>query len=31
MEEIHARIVELPIRYKAVIASKGFPYKSKLW
>jgi hypothetical protein len=31
MKQIRARIAELPIRYKAIIASNGFPYKSTLW
>jgi transposase len=31
IKEIRARITELRIRYKAVIASNGFPYNSKLW
>jgi len=31
LAEIRVRIVELPDRYKAIVASNGFPFKSKLW
>jgi DDE superfamily endonuclease len=31
MDEIRARIAELPLRYNKVIERDGFPFKSKLW
>jgi transposase len=31
MDEIHARIAEMPVRCIRIIESNGFPCKSKLW
>jgi hypothetical protein len=31
MDEIRARIKEMPTRIKEIIKRGGFPYKSKLW